>query len=129
MEQFDLNTPQEGFVDITFKVREIIGRSNVTQGICQIFIPHTTAAVTINENADPDVVTDMLAALDKLVPNIPYRHLEGNSPAHLKSSLMGCTIAIPIINKDLLLGTWQGVYFCEFDGPRKRKVLVQLIGS
>ena len=129
MEQFSLNTPEEGFIDITGQVRKIVASGNVQNGLCQIFVPHTTAGVTINENADPDVVTDMLAALGKIVPDLHYRHSEGNSPAHVKSSLVGCSITVPISEGRLCLGTWQGIYFCEFDGPRTRKVWVQLVGS
>ena len=129
MQQFSLNTPAEGFIDITGQVRKIVASGNVQNGLCQIFVPHTTAGVTINENADPDVVTDMLAALGKMVPDLPYRHSEGNSPAHVKSSLVGCSITVPISEGRLCLGTWQGIYFCEFDGPRTRKVWVQLVGS
>ena len=129
MQQFSLNTPAEGFIDITGQVRKIVASGNVQNGLCQIFVPHTTAGVTINENADPDVVTDMLAALGKMVPNLHYRHSEGNSPAHVKSSLVGCSITVPISEGRLCLGTWQGIYFCEFDGPRTRKVWVQLVGS
>ena len=129
MEQFSLNTPTEGFIDITGQVRKIVASGNVQNGLCQIFVPHTTAGVTINENADPDVVTDMLAALGKMVPDLHYRHSEGNSPAHVKSSLVGCSITVPISEGRLCLGTWQGIYFCEFDGPRTRKVWVQLVGS
>ena len=129
MEQFSLETPREGFIDITAKVREIIRRSRVQQGICQVFVPHTTAAVTINENADPDVVADMSAALKKMVPDIAYRHGEGNSPAHVKSSLIGCSVTVPVEGGEPALGTWQGIYFCEFDGPRRRNVWVQLVGS
>ena len=129
MQQFSLNTPAEGFIDITGQVRKIVASGNVQNGLCQIFVPHTTAGVTINENADPDVVTDMLAALGKIVPDLHYRHSEGNSPAHVKSSLVGCSITDPISDGRLCLGTWQGIYFCEFDGPRTRKVWVQLVGS
>ena len=129
MQQFSLNTPAEGFIDITGQVRKIVASGNVQNGLCQIFVPHTTAGVTINENADPDVVTDMLAALGKMVPDLHYRHSEGNSPAHVKSSLVGCSITVPISEGRLCLGTWQGIYFCEFDGPRTRKVWVQLAGS
>jgi secondary thiamine-phosphate synthase enzyme len=92
-------------------------------------VPHTTAAVTINENADPDVVVDMLAALKKMVPDLAYRHGEGNSPAHVKSSMIGCSITVPVEDGEPALGTWQGIYFCEFDGPRRRSVWVQLVGS
>ena len=129
MQQFSSNTPAEGFIDITGQVRKIVASGNVQNGLCQIFVPHTTAGVTINENADPDVVTDMLAALGKIVPDLHYRHSEGNSPAHVKSSLVGCSITVPISEGRLCLGTWQGIYFCEFDGPRTRKVWVQLVGS
>ena len=129
MQQLSLNTPAEGFIDITGQVRKIVASGNVQNGLCQIFVPHTTAGVTINENADPDVVTDMLAALGKMVPDLHYRHSEGNSPAHVKSSLVGCSITVPIAEGRLCLGTWQGIYFCEFDGPRTRKVWVQLVGS
>ena len=129
MQQFSLNTPAEGFIDITGQVRKIVASGNVQNGLCQIFVPHTTAGVTINENADPDVVTDMLAALGKMVPDLHYRHSEGNSPAHVKSSLVGCSITVPISEGRLCLGTWQGIYCCEFDGPRTRKVWVQLVGS
>lgn len=129
MEQFSLNTPAEGFIDITGQVRRVVAAGAVQNGLCQIFVPHTTAGVTINENADPDVVTDMLAALKQMVPNLPYRHGEGNSPAHVKSSLVGCSLTVPISEGRLCLGTWQGIYFCEFDGPRTRKVWVQLVGS
>lgn len=129
MQQFSLNTPAEGFIDITGQVRKIVASGNVQNGLCQIFVPHTTAGVTINENADPDVVMDMLAALGKMVPDLHYRHSEGNSPAHVKSSLVGCSLTVPIAEGRLCLGTWQGIYFCEFDGPRTRKVWVQLVGS
>ena len=129
MQQFSLNTPAEGFIDITGQVRKIVASGNVQNGLCQIFVPHTTAGVTINENADPDVVTDMLAALGKMVPDLHYRHSEGNSPAHVKSSLVGCSITVPISEGRLCLGTWQGIYFCEFDGPRSRKVWVNLVGG
>ena len=129
MEQFMLQTPPEGFIDITRKVAEIIRRSQVKQGICQVFVPHTTAGVTINENADPDVVDDLLSALNTMAPALRYRHGEGNSPAHLKSLLTGSSVMIPVEESALQLGTWQGIYFCEYDGPRQRKVQVQMIGE
>jgi secondary thiamine-phosphate synthase enzyme len=129
MEQFELSTPQEGFVDITATVREIVRRSNVQEGICQVFVPHTTAGVTINENADPDVVTDLLAALGEMAPKLQYRHGEGNSLAHVKSSLVGCSVTTPVVKNSLVLGTWQGIYLCEFDGPRRRRVCVQILGN
>ena len=129
MEQFMLQTPPEGFIDITRKVAEIVRRSQVKQGICQVFVPHTTAGVTINENADPDVVDDLLSALNTMAPALRYRHGEGNSPAHLKSLLTGSSVMVPVEAGILQLGTWQGIYFCEYDGPRQRKVQVQIIGE
>ncbi len=129
MEQFLLQTPPEGFIDITRKVAEIVRRSQVRQGICQIFVPHTTAGVTINENADPDVVNDLLAALNTMAPALRYRHSEGNSPAHLKSLLTGASVMVPVEESTLQLGTWQGIYFCEYDGPRQRRVQVQVLGE
>ena len=129
MEQFMLQTPPEGFIDITRKVAEIVRRSQVRQGICQIFVPHTTAGVTINENADPDVVNDLLAALNTMAPALRYRHSEGNSPAHLKSLLTGASVMVPVEESTLQLGTWQGIYFCEYDGPRQRRVQVQVLGE
>ena len=116
-------------VSITGQVAELVRRKGWQDGVLTLFVPHTTAGITINENADPDVVTDMLAALGKMVPDLHYRHSEGNSPAHVKSSLVGCSITVPIADGRLCLGTWQGIYFCEFDGPRGRKVWVQLVGS
>lgn len=129
MQTFSMDTPAEGFINITRQVEQIVQEAGLAEGLCQIFIPHTTAAVTINENADPDVVTDMLAALRQMVPKLPYRHAEGNSPAHVKSSLLGCSATVPVSNGQLTLGTWQGIYLCEFDGPRRRQVQVQLVGS
>ena len=128
MEQFRLETPKEEFIDITEHVKHYVCCSKIENGICQVFVPHTTAAVTINENADPDVVTDIMLALKNIIPKLPYNHVEGNSPAHVMSSLIGCSITIPVEKGHLVLGTWQGIYFCEFDGPRKRKVQVQIIG-
>ena len=129
MEQFMLQTPAEGLIDITRKVAEIVHRSQVRQGICQVFVPHTTAGVTINENADPDVVHDLLAALNTMAPALRYRHGEGNSPAHLKSLLTGSSVMVPVEDGALRLGTWQGIYFCEYDGPRQRRVQVQILGQ
>ena len=114
-------------VNITSLVDTYVKESQITDGICVLFVPHTTAAVTINENADPDVVTDMLEGLDKMVPKLKYRHYEGNTIAHIKASLMGASINIPIDNGVLCLGQWQGIYFCEFDGPRTRSVYVNII--
>jgi len=115
-------------LDITVEVERVVQESNLKEGLCIIFVPHTTAAVTINENADPDVLADMLQALGKLVPfNDNYRHLEGNSAAHIKSSLIGSSISVFIENGKLKLGTWQGIIFCEFDGPRTRNVWIKII--
>ena len=114
-------------IDITAQVRKAVEGTGKRDGICTVFIPHTTASVTINENADPDVVTDMLMALDKIVPaQDGYRHFEGNSAAHIKSSMMGFSAQIILDKGQLVLGTWQGIYLCEFDGPRLRKVHVQV---
>ena len=116
------------FIDITHSVQEIIRKSGVGEGVCYIFIPHTTAAVTINENADPSVTQDIMMMLNKLIPSEDdYRHLEGNSPAHIKSSLMGCSKTVLVESGKLVLGTWQGIFFCEFDGPRSRKVYVKVM--
>jgi len=115
-------------VDITSKVEEVISASKVESGISIIFVPHTTAAVTINENADPSVQRDIIYELNKLVPfNDNYSHTEGNSAAHIKSSIIGASRSIIIQDGSLKLGTWQGIYFCEFDGPRSRKVWITII--
>ena len=115
-------------IDITQKIQEAVTESGVEDGICLVFVPHTTAAVTINENADPDVQRDMISELEKVVPwKDGYRHYEGNSAAHLKASMLGPSQQIIIENGRLQLGTWQGIYFCEFDGPRNRKFLVKVI--
>ena len=115
--------------DITDLVQKAVAESSVTDGICTVFIPHTTAAVTINENADPDVVRDFTAEINKIVPwEDGYRHVEGNSAAHLKASMIGFSEQIIIDRGRLVLGTWQGIYFCEFDGPRHRKVYVNIMG-
>lgn len=129
MYEYTLNTPREGMVDITRQVQEAVRRSGVQSGVALVFVPHTTAAVTINENADPDVVSDLLRALEALVPRLAYRHGEGNSPAHLKSSLLGCSQTVPVAAGRLALGTWQGLYFCEFDGPRQRSFRVTVQGG
>ncbi|RKY01439.1 YjbQ family protein [Candidatus Poribacteria bacterium] len=116
------------FVDITQQVREIVRKSGVREGVCYVYAPHTTAAVTINENADPSVVRDIIDALDRLVPQAArYSHLEGNAPAHIKSTLVGASEVILVEGGDLVLGTWQGIFFCEFDGPRTRRVLVKVV--
>jgi len=117
---------RDQFVDITDEVSEAVAESGVDDGVATVFVPHTTAGVTINENADPSVVTDLLAALDVAVPWRQgfYRHSEGNSAAHVKSSMVGCSQEVLVTGGRLLLGTWQGIYFCEFDGPRSRKAII-----
>ena len=118
------------FVDVTAKVERLVTKSGIDEGVCSCFVPHTTAAITINENADPSVVRDILAELNKVIPfDDNYQHMEGNSAAHIKSSLVGPSIQVLVENGRLVLGTWQGIYFCEFDGPRHRKLLVQVLGS
>jgi secondary thiamine-phosphate synthase enzyme len=117
---------REELVDITARVREELASSGVKDGICYVYVPHTTAAVTINENADPSVKEDILMALRKIVPDsLPYRHSEGNSPAHVKACLIGSSIKVIIDEGQLALGTWQGIFFCEFDGPRSRNVFIK----
>lgn len=117
-------------IDVTRQVRQAIRNSGISNGLAVVFTPHTTAAVTINENADPDVVSDMVMELNKIVPlQDNYRHAEGNSAAHLKSSLIGASETLIVVDGEPLLGTWQGIYFCEFDGPRKRTLQVQVIGG
>ena len=127
--EFSLKTPDEAMVNITSEVQNAIKESGVNEGSCIVYCPHTTAAITINENADPDVVTDILYGLDKTFPDRKeFRHAEGNSAAHIKSSVIGAEKTIIISKGKLLLGTWQGVYFCEFDGPRTRKFYVKVTG-
>jgi secondary thiamine-phosphate synthase enzyme len=120
---------QTEFVDITTQVQKKISQSEISDGICVVFVPHTTAGITINENADPDVVKDILLMLDKKIPmsDSGYRHSEGNSAAHIKASLIGSSVSVIIENGKLQLGTWQGIYFCEFDGPRKREIWVKVV--
>ena len=116
------------FVDITARVQEIIAREKIKDGLALVWVPHTTAGLTVNENADPDVARDILASLDRRFPwDDNYAHSEGNSAAHIKSSLMGCAQTLIIQDGRLALGTWQGLYFCEFDGPRKREVWVKFV--
>lgn len=131
MQSFTIETgAKEAFLDITARVSECVRTENVTSGICTVHVPHTTAGVTINENADPDVTRDMLWALNQFVPGkAGYHHREGNSSAHVKASLMGLSVTVPIEEGRLVLGTWQGIYLCEFDGSRRRRVLVQIIGE
>ena len=117
-------------IDITGRVAALVRESGIKQGLCHAFVPHTTAAVTINENADPDVPRDILTALDRIVPlSEGYGHAEGNSAAHIKASLFGSSQTLLIDDGALVLGTWQSLFLCEFDGPRTRKVLVKLTGD
>jgi secondary thiamine-phosphate synthase enzyme len=121
---------QAEFIDITSSVREAVKKTGVEDGICIVFIPHTTAAVTINENADPTVVHDIVMELNKIVPfKDQYHHMEGNSPAHIKASLLGCSEIVFVESGKLVLGTWQGIFFCEFDGPRNRKVYIKVMDT
>jgi secondary thiamine-phosphate synthase enzyme len=116
------------FQDITLKVRDTVGASGVKNGVCYLYVPHTTAGVIVNEHADPSVVEDIAAQLEAMVPQHGnYRHLEGNAPAHIKASLVGSSEALLIEDGKIVLGTWQGIFFCEFDGPRNRHVLIKVI--
>lgn len=128
MKQFIVRTTKRSeFIDITSDVQHVVNESKRTDGLAVIFVPHTTAAVTINENADPDVVDDILSVLDELVPrSSAYKHREGNSDSHVKSSLLGPSLTVIIKDGRLCLGTWQGIYFCEFDGPRSRTCFVDV---
>jgi secondary thiamine-phosphate synthase enzyme len=129
MQTFQVRTSaQTEFIDITRSVQDAVKKTGVEDGICIIFIPHTTAGVTINENADPSVVQDIVMELNKIVPfKDQYRHLEGNSPAHIKASLVGCSQIVFVESGKLVLGTWQGIFFCEFDGPRSRQVHIKVM--
>lgn len=121
---------QTEMIDVTALVQQHVTDSGMQTGICMVFVPHTTAAVTINESADPAVSRDILMVLNKIVPwDEAYRHREGNSPAHLKSSLVGASEIIAVEKGRLVLGTWQGIFFCEFDGPRSRKLDVRLVAA
>ena len=127
--QFEIRTTSHTqMINITAKVQQAVAESGVKDGLCLIFIPHTTAAVTINENADPDVVRDFTMEINKIVPwEDGYHHMEGNSAAHLKSSMIGFSEQVIIEDGRLLLGTWQGIYFCEYDGSRRRRVIVKIM--
>ena len=127
--QFTVKTrSQTEMIDITASVQDAVQKSGYDQGLCFIFVPHTTAAVTINESADPSVKSDMLKVINKVIPwEAGYQHMEGNSPAHIKSTLVGASELISIEKGRLVLGTWQGVFFCEFDGPRTRKINVTIL--
>jgi secondary thiamine-phosphate synthase enzyme len=129
MQGFELQTPgRAAFVDVTAQVAAAARASGVPEGVVVVSDPHTTAGITINENADPSVRADLLMALDRLVPaTLPFTHAEGNADAHVKASLMGGSVQVPLAGGRLKLGTWQGVYFCEFDGPRRRRVDVVVL--
>lgn len=132
MTEFEVRTKTRNqFVEITDQVRNAVTASNVKSGLCVVYCPHTTAAITINENADPDVVHDILLYLDRTIPQRQsgFRHGEVNSDSHIKASLVGSSATLIVDDSHIVLGRWQGVYFCEFDGPRTRKVLVQILGS
>ncbi len=129
---FSISTKKRNqLIDITGQVSSAVNQSGITDGDVIVYCPHTTAAITINENADPSVIHDLLLTLEELVPHHRpgYQHYEGNSDAHCKSSLIGCSKQILVRDKTLSLGTWQGIFFCEFDGPRSRKVYVQIRGE
>ena len=115
---------REEFIDITGRVRRAAAAEGISRGLCHLFVPHTTCALLINEHADPDVAEDILAFLGRIVPETGYRHREGNSPAHIKSSLLNTDLRILIEKGNLQMGTWQGVFFCEFDGPRTRSLWI-----
>jgi secondary thiamine-phosphate synthase enzyme len=129
IEQFTLSTSSRNqLIDVTDIVSDYVQRSGVKSGICLVYTPHTTAAITINENADPSVRSDIIRKLTDIFPqNDDYDHSEGNSDAHLKSSVVGCSQTLLIEDGSLLLGTWQGIYFCEFDGPRRRQYFVKVL--
>ncbi len=117
-------------IDITAQVQDVVKKSGISEGICVVYVPHTTAGITINEGADPDVRRDILEQLERLVPRDgSYRHVEGNADAHIKASILGSSVLIPVSGGRLSLGTWQAVFFAEFDGPRSRRVLVQVMGT
>lgn len=131
MKTLSVRTSASGsFENITSLVQQSVTESGINEGMCFVYIPHTTAGITINEAADPDVVRDMLMELNKIVPlSDGYAHAEGNSAAHIKSSMMGFTASVPVSGGRLVLGTWQGIYLCEFDGPRTRRVHIQFLGA
>ncbi len=131
MDSISVNTTSRSqMIDVTAQVRAAVKKSGVKSGACMVFVPHTTAAVTINENADSDVVRDILAGLERIAPaDADYRHSEGNSDAHIKSSLVGCQLTVFVEKGELALGTWQGIWFCEFDGPRSRKMFAKVMSD
>ena len=128
MDTIEIQTKKrEEIVDVTAEVARVAAASGRREGLCTVFVPHTTAGVTINENSDPDVKADILMALGRAVPDaLPYAHAEGNSPAHVKASLMGSSVSVVVEDGRLRLGTWQGICLCEFDGPRTRQVWIKI---
>jgi secondary thiamine-phosphate synthase enzyme len=131
MKEISVKTSKQmQFIDITGKVQAFVKDNDLNDGLVTVFVPHTTAGITINEHADPSVVEDILMELDKNIPlNDSYRHLEGNSAAHIKSSMMGSSLTVIVESGRLVLGTWQGIFFCEFDGPRNRKCFLKAMPS
>ncbi len=128
--QLTLSTPREGLLPLTSQIQKLVAESGVNDGYCLVFCPHTTAAITLNENSDPDVMHDVLIGLDSAFPDDRrFRHSEGNSAAHLKSSAIGASELVPIHEGKLVLGIWQDIYFCEFDGPRSRTVHIQIVSA
>ena len=129
MQQLTVQTnSQTEMLDVTSKVQAAVKAAGFQNGLCMLYVPHTTAGITINESADPSVRKDILMVLNQMVPwKADYKHMEGNSPAHVKSSLMGASQLVAVENGRLVLGTWQGIFFCEFDGPRTRKLLIKHI--
>lgn len=131
MEQINVQTQSRiEFIDITAEVRNAVEKTRVKEGVCYVYVPHTTAGVMINENADPSVAHDIKSHLGKLIPSAErYTHAEGNADAHIKAALVGCSQMVLILNGTLMLGTWQGIFLCEFDGPRNRRVYVRAIAG
>ena len=131
LEEIKVKTPRrEVLINITSEINKIVRNTNINEGVCRVFVPHTTAGVTINENADPAVMKDIISYLNKLIPQRSgFSHMEGNSDAHIKSSLTGASLDVIIHKGKLVLGTWQGIMFAEFDGPRNRRVYVQVQGE
>ncbi len=130
LQKYSLRTDRRSqMINITGKVENAVREARIREGLVCVYCPHTTAGITINEGADPDVASDMLAYLDELIPweHRKYRHAEGNSAAHLKASIIGSSQTIPVAGGNLVLGTWQAIYFCEFDGPRNRTFWVKII--
>lgn len=126
--EYSLNTEKEGFYNITSYVKDALSKSNIENGICIVYCPHTTSGITINENTDKDVEKDILLGLETcFYDRTEFKHFEGNSSAHLKSSVIGVSQTIIVNNKALVLGRWQGIFFCEFDGPRKRQFYVKIL--